>query len=411
MTAFAQNPGALHKAAISRNGFSLPISKIILSISFLMTIAFLSSCSQKFNSKVSLNSDNIETQSFGFDANQAQVIRGENGAILAIPANAFMDEMGNTITGKIDFRLKEANTDLAIVTGNLITRTGNELLATGGMYQIEAFQNGKALVLNPQIGIQAYLPAKGGKNSEMGLYKGESSASKLDWKLTGQKESDIPQCDTDKASRKHCKKCENLLKMAKHIKPGKKPAKNEYYAKRHYWENGRLYFASSGSKKPILSQAQLDECKAYLEATEKGRDLLATVEDYKRKWKDEIGAYYSYKLDALGWYNIDRLVKEDVFTFKGKVIDDNGNPVPNANVHLYCKDDDLKVHTSALANNGEFELKFAPGRNFLIYVYQDGLVGKGNFKLESKAEGQNIGQVSVAQMDPEAVDGFLKTLL
>ena len=322
-----------------------------------------------------------------------------------------MDSLGNTIQGKIDFRLKEANTDLAIVTGNLITQAGNELLATGGMYQIEAFQNGKALVLNPQVGIQAYLPSRGAKDANMGLYKGESKQSKLDWKLTNQKESDIAQCDKDKASRKQCKRCNNLLRLANRIKPGKKPAKNDYYAERHYWENGKLYFASSGSKKPILSQAQLDECKAYLEASEQGQERHASVEASKKKFAAEIGAYYQYKLDDLGWYNIDRAVKEDLFTFKGKVIDRDGNPVSGANVHMYCKDADLRVHTGTTTVNGDFELSFVPERDIVIYVYENDQIGKTKYKLKANSSTQALASVEIQPMKPDEVATFMKDML
>ncbi len=410
MKAFVQHPSFSGNAPGARDGISMPSNQRYALLFLLLFSFLLGACSKQATTSITLNDDNIQTQSFGFNAAEPNVIRGENGSIFAIPANAFLDSMGNTITGKVDFRLKEANTDLAIVTGNLITQTGNELLATGGMYQIEAYQNGNALKLNPEIGIQAYLPSKGIKNTEMGLYRGESQESKLDWKLTGQQESEIEQCDRDKASRRHCRKCKNLLRMAKRIKPGKKPI-NNYYADRHYWENGKLYFASSGSKKLILSQNQLDECKTYLETSEKGRDLLATVAQYKEQWKDEIGEYYSYKLNNLGWYNIDRLVKEDVFTFNGKVLDSNGNPVSGANVHLYCKDDDLKVHTSTTAEDGNFEMKFVPGREFMLYVYEKGQVGKASYKLNNDAPGQELAAVEVKQMDPEAVGEFLQTLL
>ena len=140
--------------------------------------------------------------------------------------------------------------------------------------------------------------------------------------------------------------------MANKIKPKKKPAKSDYYAKRHYWENGVLYFASSGSRKTIMSQATIEECKSYLDGTVKGRDLLATIDNYKEEWKDRIGEYYSYKIDSLGWYNIDKLVKEDVITFNGKVIDENGDPVAGANVHLYCKDGDLKKYLKKREREG-----------------------------------------------------------
>ena len=49
-------------------------------------------------------------------------------------------------------------------------------------------------------------------------------------------------------------------------------------------------------------------------------------------------------------------------TVNGKVIDDEGNPVSGANVHLYCKDSDLRVHTSTTAADGTFEMKSCDNR-------------------------------------------------
>lgn len=372
-------------------------------------LIFLQSCNKNVGQgSFHAGPQHIRNQMFDIQADQPQTIVAQNGTIIAIPAGAWMDEMGNTLKGKVQFQLKEANRDYEILTGGLVTQTGNDLLASGGMYMFQAFQNGKAVQINPSVGIYAYMPTDK-KDPAMGLYRGNFDDSKLDWKLTSKKEGGIPRCDESKFTRKQCKKCENLVKLANKIKPAKKPKKNDYYAKRHYWENGVLYFASSGSRKTVLSQAGIDECKDYLAATEKGRDLLATVDQYKEEWKDRIGEYYSYKIDSLGWYNIDKLVKDDIITFNGKVVDDSGQPVAGATVHLYCKDKDLKVHTSTTAADGSFALQFVPGRNFMLYAYEKGRVGKGSYLLANA--GQQVASLQVAELQPEAVKAYLQDLM
>lgn len=375
----------------------------------LCALMILQSCGIQSSERIfQAGSHHIRNQVFDIKADAPQTVVAENGTIIAIPANAFIDEMGNSLTGNVQFQLKEANRDYEILTGGLVTQTGNDLLASGGMYMFQAFQNGKAVKINPAVGIYAYLPTDK-KDPAMGLYRGNFEDSKLDWKLTSKKEGGIPRCDESKFTRKQCKKCESLLKLANRIKPAKKPKKDDYYAKRHYWENGVLYFASSGSRKTVLSQATIDDCKAYLDGTEKGRDLLATVDQYKEEWKDRIGAYYSYRIDSLGWYNIDKLVQEEVITFTGKVVDDGGDPVAGAQVHLYCKDGDLKVHTSTTAADGSFELKFVPGRNFMLYAYEKGRVGKGSYQLAGA--GQQVESVQLADLEPDAVKTFLADLM
>lgn len=352
----------------------------------------------------------IPLQVFDILADRAQTVVATNGTILAIPAGAFMDSMGNPLSGQVQLHVKEANRDVEILTGGLVTQTGNELLASGGMYMFQALQNGKPVRINPAVGVYAYMPTAK-KDPAMGLYKGDFNDRKLDWRLTSKKEGGIPRCDESKYTQKQCKKCQNLLKMSSRIKPGKKPPKSDYYAKRHYWENGVLYFASSGSRKTVLSQDQIDECKSYLEATEKGRDLLASVEQYKAEWKDRVGEYYAYRIDSLGWYNVDKLVKEELVTFTGKVVDDSGKPVAGAQVHLYCKDSDLKVHTSTTAVDGSFELKFVPGRAFMLYAYEKGRVGKGRCQLPATGSGQQVEAVQLAELQPEAVSTYLQDLM
>lgn len=386
-------------------------SRATVAWSALLLALLLQACgSQVPDRNLRPGAHNLRTQQFVVATDKPQVLVAENGTLLAIPAGAFMDAMGNTVAGNVTFQLKEANRDVEILTGGLITQTGNELLASGGMYMFQALQNGKPVQLNPAVGIYAYMPTAK-KDPAMGLYKGDFNDSKLDWKLTSKKEGGIPQCDESKFTRQQCKKCENLVKMANRIKPQKKPKKNDYYAKRHYWENGVLYFASSGSRKPIMSQGTIDECKSYLEATEKGQDLLATIDRYKEEWKDRIGEYYSYKIDSLGWYNIDKLVKEDIITFKGKVLDEDGDPIAGAHVHLYCKDADLKVHTSTTAADGSFELQFVPGRRFMLYAYEKGRLGKGSYQLQDAGSGQQVAAVQLADLEPAAAKAYLQDLM
>jgi hypothetical protein len=380
----------------------------LLLLGFAALCLSLSSCGNPPLASIRLGAQNIATQTFQVDATKGAVVNGQNGAILAIPAGAFMDAMGNTITGNVTLRLKEANRDVDILTGGLITQTGNELLASGGMYFIEGFAEGKAIRLNPAVGMYASLPTSK-KDNAMGLYKGRFSEDKLDWKLTGQGEEDIPECDRDKASRAKCKKCERLTKMVKTIKPGKKPnGEDAYWAKRHYWENGKLYFYSSGSRKQVLSQDQINECQAYLQASEMGRELLGIVDQYKAEWKDRIGAYYSYRLEDFGWYNIDKVVKEDLYTFKGKVVDQDGQPIAGAQVHLYCKDADLKVHTLTTAVDGSYELKFAKSRSFVLYAHEKGRIGKQKATLDT--DGKSMDDITLVQIDPDNAEGFLSDI-
>lgn len=374
-----------------------PLSLYALLAGTLLSI-FLTGCQQTTPPTLRLGSQNIATQQYVVDADKGGVIKGEQGTILAIPAGALLDSMGNAVHGPVEIVLKEARRDIDILAGGLITKAGGEILATDGMYMIDARANGKSLRLNPSVGIYASFPTSA-KNPDMRLYQGAFDADKLDWRLLEAQEKIIPLCDRDKASREKCKRCERLAKMSKKIKPGKKPAKDDYWTKRYVWENGKMYFYSSGSKSPVFTQEQLDDCADYLAGTQRGQELNALVEQYKAEWKDRIGEYYSYQLQDFGWYNIDRAVKEELVTFKGRVIDRDGTPMAGAKVHLFCKDPALRIHVNTVAEDGSFELQFERGRQFMLYAYEKGQIGKKTATL--RVEGETIDDLVLAEVDPD----------
>lgn len=370
----------------------------------------LAGCGRPAVSQVRLGSQNIATQQFTVDASTGGVVQGAHGALLVIPAGAFTDSLGNAVTGPVQFLLKEARRDVDILAGGLVTMSGDQILASDGMYMIDARLNGRRLKLNPNAGVYAYLPTDQ-KQPGMRLYKGDFGADKLDWTLTDAQEKEIPFCDRDKASREKCKRCERLAKMVKKIKPGKKPKSDDYYAKRHVWENGKLYFYSSGSRQALFSQEQLDDCADYLATSANGQALLAEVDKAKAEWKDRIGEYYTYQLKDFGWYNIDRTVPDKVVAFKGRIIDKDGMALDGAQVRLYCKDKDMRVHVSTVAKDGSYSFQFEEGRSVTLYAYLGGMVGKQ--RIEVRDNGLSVDDLVLVQMDPGTTfhQGFLDELM
>jgi hypothetical protein len=353
---------------------------------------------------------NIATEQFVVDADKGGVITGKDGAVIAFPPGALLDEMGNTVKGPVNVYLKEARRDVDILVGGLVTMAGDQLLASDGMYMIDARAGGKTLKINPAIGIYGYFPTDK-KQPDMRLYQGALDADKLDWRLTDATEKQLPFCDRDKASREKCKRCERLAKMSKKIKPGRKPKEEDYYVKRYVWENGKMYFYSSGSKKVVFSQEQLDDCADYLAASSRGAELLALVDQRKAEWKDRIGEYYEFQLKDLGWYNLDRAVKEKMMAFQGRIIDQDGQLQPGASVHMYCKDSDMRVHTAVVAEDGNFSLQFEEGRQIILFAYHNGEVGKQPLLL--RQDGQSAGDIVLSQVDPESAShaDFLSDLM
>ena len=116
----------------------------------------------------------IPKESFTIDAEKEIVLESKNGTVIAIPEEAFLDEENNTIKGDITFELTEAFDPLDIMKAGLSTKSNNDLLESAGMFLVEAYQNGKALILNPDKPILFEVPTVDKKEGMM-LFDGEKS--------------------------------------------------------------------------------------------------------------------------------------------------------------------------------------------------------------------------------------------
>lgn len=381
--------------------------KVIPAALFAMIIVLAAACSSQPEKVLFTSSlDKLKVQSFTVDASTNEVVVGEAGSIFAIPAGVFRDAMGNEVTGKVEIKIQEARDLKTMFESGLQTVSDEGLLTTDGSYSITAFQNGKELGIDPDMGIFAYFPSDG-VDPEMNLYAGEIADDLVNWKLADENQTGIPVCDGTKKTKKECKKCKGLVKMNKRIKVGKKPAKNEYWVKRYYWENGVMYFASSGSSKPIMSKRQIEECRKYLEMTEAGQELLAKVEQIKKNQLADISGFYSFRLRSTGWHNVDKLVKADLVAFNGKVVDEDGNVMAGATVHVYSKEQ--KIHMVRTAKDGSFDFMYLPNEKFKIYAYRGQHVGKEELQIRSSES--TIDNLVVRKIDEEDFDDFLKDLI
>jgi hypothetical protein len=352
---------------------------------------------------------NIPFQTFSVDASADLVINGSEGSIFAFPEGAFVDELGNEVKGNVTVRIKEARNLKDILKGNLTTLTGGSLLATDGMYYIEASQGGKPLKLNPSVGVYASFPTTQ-KDGQMGLYAGESDKDGLNWKLLGNEEKSIPMCDRDEESRKMCKRCEKLAKMSKRIKTTKAPTSYEqFFEDRYYWQNGKLMFASSGAAKSLFTEEELKDCEQYLKTTEQGQALLAKVDKIRKDQEANSPEYYSYQLSSFGWYNIDKLVKDEIITFSGKVKDSDGALLQKGQVHLISGDPTRKVHTMVNVEGGNYEFAFAKGVEFHLFVVSGDMGGTASFTVSK--DGESLQDLQVEKLDLAAVDQMLDKVL
>jgi len=123
----------------------------------------------------------LPLQSYNIDPSRDSVIETTKGIVMAIPAHAFLDEQGRTATGPIQLVIKEALDPADIMKAGLSTRSGNEVLSTGGMFFLDARQGDQALHIDSTKPIVAQIPTAN-KKQDMQLYKGRvTSNGTIDW--------------------------------------------------------------------------------------------------------------------------------------------------------------------------------------------------------------------------------------
>lgn len=120
-----------------------------------------------------------DRQSFTISAGSNQQVTGDKGIQLYIPANAFVDPDGNPVSGDVELELEEIYSPEAMVKTNATTETASgEPLITGGMFRVEARQDGRELRLPDSSSISVAMPARTntGNIDRMRLWTSDRSA-------------------------------------------------------------------------------------------------------------------------------------------------------------------------------------------------------------------------------------------
>ena len=110
----------------------------------------------------------LTPQNFTIKLNKDTLIKGEKGTQLHFPMNAFAGVAEGTT---IDIKLKECYDYASILAEHLTTKSGDNLLQTGGMIYVQAFANGKELTLQKPMEIQ--FSSAESKLKGMQLFTGE----------------------------------------------------------------------------------------------------------------------------------------------------------------------------------------------------------------------------------------------
>jgi len=107
---------------------------------------------QSINAAAFYNEHGATLQLFSGDASAGFVVTGAGGTEISFPANAFVDEDGEVVSGQVDVGIIEILTKKNLLLSGVATESNGQLLESGGELYIQALQNGNTLQLNPDHG-------------------------------------------------------------------------------------------------------------------------------------------------------------------------------------------------------------------------------------------------------------------
>ena len=120
-------------------------------------------------------------QRFTFMADTGITIEGNEGTLIIVPNNAFIDKNENPINGKVTIELVEALYLDDMVLYNLTTLSNKSLLETGGMIHLNATQNNEAVFLKDDKPLYIEIPTME-VQEEMKVFDGViDSAGNINW--------------------------------------------------------------------------------------------------------------------------------------------------------------------------------------------------------------------------------------
>jgi hypothetical protein len=108
-------------------------------------------------------------------------VLGDDGTLVIIPSDAFIDKNGKPVRGEVDFQLVEALKWEDMIAYNLTTVSGKKALETGGMLRAQAFQNGEEVQINPKRPLYIEIPTDN-YNPDMVSWEGEVKDGDINWK-------------------------------------------------------------------------------------------------------------------------------------------------------------------------------------------------------------------------------------
>lgn len=151
----------------------------------ILALLLLVSCqsSKEEIAKEIFSTDNLPTQSFVVSNDRDTILQSINNLQIKIPKNAFVDSIGNPITGEVNLSLKEAITLADMIIGGFTTTTTDgKFLESAGMFNLSAKANNQTIFIKKDVNLEVTISANG-LNTAMQHFTGEVTANnQIKWK-------------------------------------------------------------------------------------------------------------------------------------------------------------------------------------------------------------------------------------
>lgn len=246
-------------------------------------------------------------QSFTVSIQKKQTIEARKGTKVTIPSNAFTLEDGSLLppNARVEIQIQEAISLEDMLLNNLSTMSGDQMLETAGMVQIEANYQGKSLQLAADKNIEVQVPKSNlsaSKQKEMELFYGVSQDNGvMDWKPTNRKvkttaphpivEIDITELEGFNLPNPQMPKLGVLLRNENQsITKPKKP----YKPRTPIAPNRENFtYRSSGLKKVLSSKKKKEQVaeERYQQALKKYEESMVSYQERSEHYEKAIKKY------------------------------------------------------------------------------------------------------------------------
>jgi hypothetical protein len=97
--------------------------------------------------------------------------------------------------------------------------------------------------------------------------------------------------------------------------------------------------------------------------------------------------FYEYELNTMGWFNVDKFVREELVTYSGKIVNKQGKKINYARVHLISEKE--RIHLQTICETGVYQFEYPKNKTFKILVVR----GKETKEVEIKASNTGISDI------------------